>query len=254
MQQKTRGIVLKQRSIGENDRILTVLSADLGVIEVSARGVKSVRSALSAPAQILAYSELCLYRGKQSYYILDSAEIQEAFYKLRLDVVKLSLATYLCELCGYLSPGAENASDFLRLLLNTLYLLQEEKQSPAVLKSVFELRALSVGGFMPNLVGCVDCGEYEKPEMLFMPLAGVLVCSDCFPSSPYHREDVIKSAMPAPVLAAMRHIVFSESERIFSFKLASSSLYQLAQVTEGYVKLHTEGKFNSLELYHQLEA
>lgn len=253
MQIKTRGLALKQRNIGENDRIVTYLTADLGVIEVSAKGVKSVRSPLSGPTQLLAYSELCLFKGKQSYYILDSAETINAFYSLRLDVVKLALAGYFCELTGYLSPSAENAWDFLRLLLNSLHLLQEEKLSMPLLKSVFELRALSVGGFMPNLVGCADCGEYEKPRMAFLPLAGVLVCGDCFPSSAYDREDAIVAAMPAPVLAAMRHIVFSEPDRVFSFKLAGNSLTQLSRITEQFTLLHTEGKFKSLELFHQLE-
>ncbi len=253
MQIKTRGLALKHRNIGENDRIVTYLTGDLGVIEACARGVKSVRSQLSGPTQLLSYAELCLFKGKQPYYILDSAGTINSFYSLRLDVAKLALAGYFAELTCCISPGLENAPDFLRLLLNTLHLLQEEKFSLPLLKSIFELRALSVGGFMPNLVGCAVCGEYEKPGMVFFPLEGILVCGECFPASPYNREDVLRHALPAPVLAAMRRIVFSELDRLFSFRLSGASLEQLSRITEGYVLLHTEGKFKSLDCYRQLQ-
>lgn len=254
MQIKTKGLVLKHRNIGENDRIVTFLTSDLGVVEASARGVKSVRSPLSGAAQLLTYSELCLYKGRQSYYILDSAETITSFYQIRLDVEKLALASYFCQLAGCVSPGAETAGEFLRLLLNTLHFLQEDKLSPHQLKSIFELRALSIGGFMPNLVGCTLCGEYQKPQMAFLPLEGLLICGDCFPGSAYDRENGILMALPEPVLAAMRHIVFSQPERLFGFRLAGDSMNQLAAITEQYTLLHTEGVFKALELYHQMDS
>ncbi len=253
MQIKTRGIILKQRNIGENDRILTALTAELGIIEIAARGVKSVRSPLSSPSQILAYSEFCLFKGKQSYYIIDSAETVNTFYSLRLDVAKLALAVYFCDLAAYLSPGVESAPECLRLLLNTLHFLQEERQDAVLLKSIFELRILSVTGFMPDLVGCAQCGEFQKEGMTFFPMEGILLCGECLPSSPLGREDAVHNMAPPPVLAAMRHIIFSEQEKLFSFKLAGNSLKQLSRITENYALLHTEGRFQSLSMYHQLE-
>lgn len=252
MQLKTKGIILKQRNIGENDRIVTILSAELGLIEGSARRAKSTRSPLTGATQLLTYSEFCLFKGKQNYYIIDTAETINSFYSLRLDVVKLALAGYFCELVAYLSPTTDNAEEFLRLLLNCLHFLQQEKRNQEQLKCIFELRALSLAGFMPNLVGCTECGEFEKTKMAFLPLDGVLICSECFPGSGYDREDIIKHAVQAPVLAAMRHVVFSEPERIFSFKLTGASLKQFSRITENYTLLHTEGKFKSLDIYKSL--
>ena len=58
--------------------------------------------------------------------------------------------------------------------------------------------------------------------------------------------------LPPPVLAAMRHIVYSDAERVFSFRLAGDSLKKLSRITENYTLLHTEGKYKSLEIYHRL--
>ncbi|MFZ2539448.1 MAG: DNA repair protein RecO [Oscillospiraceae bacterium] len=252
MQLKTQGIILRQRNIGENDRILTILTSDFGLIEATARSVKSTRSALSAACQILSYSDICLYKGKGNY-IINSAETINSFYSLRLDIVKIALAGYFCELTTYLSPSIDNANDYIKLMLNSLYLLQENKKPEDILKSIFELRALSIAGFMPDLVCCTECGEFEKELMYFLPLEGLLVCEDCFENSGYNRDTAIKFKVFPPVLSALRHIIFSPPDKIFSFKLIGDSLAQLCFITENYTLLHTEGKFNSLEMYKSLK-
>ena len=252
MQQKTKGIILKQRNIGENDRIVTILTAECGLIEATAKGVKSTRSGLSAACQILSYGEFCLYKGKGNY-IVNSAETINSFYSLRLDIVKIALASYFCELTAYLSPTIDNTNAYIKLLLNTLYLLQESKKTEAILKSIFELRALSLAGFMPNFVCCVECSVFEKELMYFLPLEGLLVCRDCYEQSSYHKETTIKFHVVPPVLSALRHIIFSQPEKMFSFNLGGDSLAQLCFIAENYTLLHTEGKFKALEMYKSLQ-
>lgn len=252
MQIKTKGIILKQRNIGENDRIVTILSPELGVIEASARGCKSVKSSLASSVQILGYSDFCLYKGK-SQYIINSAESINSFYFLRLDVVKLSLAGYFCELICYLSKtDDENANLYLKLILNSLYFLQEDKIDIPLLKSIFELRALSIGGFMPNLVCCDECAIFEKDTMYFFPLKGILICEDCLSNLKFNTENSIKILVPLSVLSALRHIIYSEFEKLFLFRLKGESLKQLNYITENYMLLHTEAKFNSLSMYHSI--
>jgi DNA repair protein RecO (recombination protein O) len=256
---KTQGIVLKQRNIGENDRILTILSRDLGIIEASARGVKRLKSPLAGASQVLCYSEFCLYAGK-SGYIVNSAESIEQFYSLRLDVVNLSLAVYFCDLTAYLFPAAEGLStsrswEYLRLLLNTLALLEKGKREPALLKSIFELRVMSVSGFMPDLVCCEGCGAYEKELMAFFPLESKLYCSDCLPgilSGTEEGEAPLFFQLPRPVLYAMRHIIYSDDDKVFSFRLEGNALKQLNFITENYMLIHTDGKFRSLTMYRSL--
>ncbi|WMJ23406.1 DNA repair protein RecO [Paludicola sp. MB14-C6] len=248
---KTQGIVIKHRNIGENDKILTILTSDLGVIEVAAQRSKSMKSSLASASQILSYSDFCLFKGK-SNYIVNSAESINSFYSLRLDVIKLSLAGYFCELIGYMCKSSdEKSASFLKLILNTLYFLQEDKKDALLLKSIFELRCLSIAGFMPNLVCCTECATFEKELMYFFPLQGALVCEDCIPTCAYKNE-TLRYPVNQAVLSAMRYIVFSEDQRLFSFKLSGQSLEQLNYVTENYMYLHAEAKFNSLDMYKSL--
>lgn len=254
MQIKTQGLIIKQRNIGENDRIVTILSPDLGIIEASARGSKSTKSTIAGAVQILGYSDFCLYKSKgKSTYIVNSAESISSFYSLRLDVVKLSLAGYFCELINHLSGASdENAGMFLKLILNCFYFLEQDKISCGQLKSIFEIRAMSIGGFMPNLVCCVDCMEYIKPEMKFLPVEGIIICSECLLKSQYNNEKVVKFSLNGDVLAAFRHVVFSEFNKIFSFRIGETSLKLLNYITENYVLMHIEKSFNSLEMYNSI--
>ena len=50
MQLVTPGLVLREVKIGEADRILTVLTPELGVISVSAKGSLRLKASSSAPA------------------------------------------------------------------------------------------------------------------------------------------------------------------------------------------------------------
>ena len=250
---KTQGLVLKQRNIGENDRILVILSRDRGIMEVSARGVKRIRSPLAAGSQVLCYSEFCIFQGKK-YDTLDSAEIIHPFYDLRLDVTRLSLATYFCDLAHYLSPQKDNAWGALRLLLNTLSLLERQKRAMPLLKAIFELRMLSLSGFMPDLVGCCRCGEYEKEGMYFLPLEAKLICAACLEQAvpdPARRGMPLKYTAPLPVLHAMRHIIYAEDDRLFQFQLKGDSLDQLECICENYTRIQTEQTFRSLDIYLQ---
>ena len=93
----TSGIVLRETETKETDKILTVLTADLGKIAVIARGARRKNSRIAAASQLLAYSELTLYK-RGNWYMLDEASTQELFDGVRQDFVLLSLASYFAEL------------------------------------------------------------------------------------------------------------------------------------------------------------
>ena len=78
---KTDGIVLKETEYKDNDKLLTVLTRDLGRITVKARGVKSGKSGSKAACQLLAYSEFTLFE-QQGRYTVREAVSKELFPEL----------------------------------------------------------------------------------------------------------------------------------------------------------------------------
>lgn len=174
----TDGIVLRERAIDEFDCVLTLLTRERGIISAYARGAKKPRGTLRVPAELLSYSCFVLFSNRERYSV-DKADLDTVFMGVRGDVEKLSLASYFCELTAQVAPREENADGYLRLLLNTLYLLDTGKRACGFLKPVYELRLLTMAGFMPNLVACAGCGCYEAEEMFFLPQSAQLACGEC---------------------------------------------------------------------------
>lgn len=245
MEEKTRfttdGLVIRERSIGETDRLITVLTRDRGVINAFAAGAKAVKSRKGAATGMLAYSSFSIVKKKDTYKIYEAA-VQRIFFEAGMDISLLSLAQYFCELCGAVVPAETESEEFLRLILNSLHFLLSGERSPELIKAITELRLASLSGFMPDLVACEGCGLYESEVMFFYPGEGKLRCPNC------------KTALPAfalnrTQLSAMRHIIFSEFSSLYSFKIPKADAQALSQATERYIALQTERRYTSLDLY-----
>lgn len=244
MRLNTNGLILKEQNIGETDKLVTVLTADLGVIKAFVRGAKSVKSKKQSATGLLCYSKLTLYDGRDAY-IIDEAQAIEVFFGLRNDIEKLALGQYFAELAFELSPKETNANEYLRVVLNSLYFLSTSKYPDSQLKAITELRLLSLSGYMPNLVACDKCGEFETDTMFFNFEHGLLYCENCAGSE-------IALPIPLEIISAMRHIIFSELKVLYEFKLPQQSLDELSYITETYLKTKTDKPFKTLEFYNSL--
>lgn len=236
------GLVLRRYANGQ-DRILTILTDQQGVLTAFANRAGTMRSKLAASTEPLCYSRFVLFQGK-SGFIVDNADSNRSFFGLRQDWDRLCLASYFAQLAAELCPQGEPAAEPLRLLLNTLHYLEQGRE-PRQLKALFELRLLTLTGFMPDLVGCGGCGSFEE-EMRFFPLEGSLLCPTCMEES--GRFGGISLSPGA--LAAMRHILYAPPEKLFSFQLGETGLDELVRVTEQYLLTQVEKGFSALELYH----
>ena len=183
---ETDGLVIAEQSVGESDRLATILTRDEGVVRAFARQAKKVGSAKASATQLFCYSRLTLYKGREKY-VIDDARPVELFFDLRRDVERLALAQYFCELARTLAPQEAPAGDFLRLVLNALHFLSKGKKPPLLLKAVVEMRMLELSGYMPDLVGCRECGSYEADPMLFFRARGRSAAPPAPRSSPSAR-------------------------------------------------------------------
>ena len=100
------GLILRETETKETDKILTVLTAEMGKIPVIARGARRKNSRLAAACQLFAWSEMTLYK-RGNWYYLDSADPEELFAGLQKDLVRFALAAYLAELTEFVT-GEEN--------------------------------------------------------------------------------------------------------------------------------------------------
>lgn len=176
---KTDGIVIREQTTGEKDRLVTLLTRELGVIRAFVNGGRSPKNKNVAATGLLCYSRLSIDKSQKGVYSVREATVSETFFSLREDIVRLSLAQYFAELAFELAPREEPSDEFLRLLLNAVYLAAKGKKDESLVKAAAELRMLSLSGYMPSLVACDVCGEYESETMFFSVNSGKLYCNRC---------------------------------------------------------------------------
>ncbi len=245
MRLNTDGLVIRIRNIGEADRLITILTRECGVLDAFVRGARRLKGRLASSTQQFSYAKFILFKSKDAY-VVDEAEPVRLFFEFGNEVEKISLAYYFAELALVLSPHGDDAESFLRLMLNTLSFLIDGKREGVLLKSVLELRLLAMSGYMPNLLGCENCGVFEKDIMYFNPEKACFYCSDC--------EKHQRYGIPASrgVVSAMRHIVYSEFEKLFQFSISQESLKQLSYITEHYLLTQIQRPFQTLEFYKSI--
>lgn len=244
MAASTKGLVIREQTIGESDRLVTLLTADLGLVKAFVRGAKQTRSKLASSTSLFAYSDFSFYKGKDAF-VVDNATPIEVFFELRQDIEKLALAQYFAQLAYELAYEEQPEEEMLSVVLNALHLLCSGKKDVRVVKSAVELRLMSLGGYMPNILACASCGTYETDLMCFDTLDGCIYCENC------KKEGVI--VCPKNVITAVRFICLTEPKKIFSFSLSEENLTLLSFISEKYLLSRIQRRFSTLEFYKSLK-
>lgn len=246
MRTNTDGLILKEQNIGEKDKLVTVLTRHNGLVRAFVRGAKSVKNRKNSSTGMFCFSKLSLYKTKDSY-IIDEAEPIELFFELRSNLDKLALSQYFSELIISLVQEEEPAEEYLRLILNSLHFLAKDKMPIEQVKAITELRLMCIAGFMPNLIACERCGEYETNTMYFDVDDGLLYCENCISTDMLFPLDI-------GLIKALRHIAFSDFEKIYSFKMEEYALGDLSYVTEKYLLSKLQRNFKTLDFYKSIQT
>lgn len=241
----TEGLVIKEMNVGESDRLVTLFTRDYGIIKAFASGAKNIKSKKGAATSLLTYSSFTILNKKGTNRIYEATAISQ-FFSMGSDLTVLSLSQYFCELG--LTFGEENVEnkELLRLILNSLHFLTKEKRFPTLIKAITEFRIASTSGYMPSLVACQNCSKFEDDIMYFSLIDGSLSCSECGKrdgDTPVNRT----------ILSALRHIAFSEMNKLYSFSIPDEDAKILSSITERYLLMQTDQKFQTLEFFNSIK-
>ncbi len=244
MQKSTKALVIKVMDVKENDRLITLLSADFGLIRAFVSGGKKPTHKNHAATSLFCYCDFLLTTSGDTYKVKEATLIS-SFFNLSSNILSLSLAQYFCELAGTLAPEDSSANEHLRLTLNTLNFLCEGEKSQYLLKAIFEMRILSISGYMPELVGCAECGIFDDDIMCFYYEDGALLCHNCMIDGKFAYID-------KTILSSMRHIIYSKFNKLFNFTVPAESALKLSKITEEYMLYQTDRNYQTLNFYKSL--
>ena len=242
MNHAVNGVVLREIRYGESDRILTIFTRELGVVSAIAKGSARPQSRLAAATGLFAYANFVLASGK-NMYVVQEAQVNNLFFGLRQSVERLASAMYVAEVSLTIAE-AGGQDELFEVVLLTLHNLAKLEREPKLIKACFELRAMASTGFLPDIVACRDCAKYEGGAFSFNVDTGELFCADCAA-----KRGLAPNIEPA-VLNAMRHIIYSETAKVFNFTLGTETLTNLANIAEAFLRNRVDKPFKSLDFLH----
>lgn len=257
---RVNGLVIKDESKGEYDKMLTILTEKYGKLFVMGKGVKSVRSRHMAATQLFSYSSFNL-RKKGNYYYITDSDLIESYYEIRNDVQKYALSAFVCEVMYEISREGIEEAALLKLSLNTLYAIAKDIRPAEIIRAAFELRVAAECGFTPDISACRCCGVTSADMVCLDIMDGSIICEQCRKKEPQASsvDSFAALGIPRPialislsVLAAMRYVMFSKSERFLAFSLDPIEHQMFFDVSEKYLLNHLERGFYTLDFYKSL--
>ena len=163
---KATGIILKGSSLKENDRLVTILTPEYGLIRAVAPGAKKIKSSLRGRTQLFVVNELLVLSGKSLDKIIQADTIY-TYPGLSKDIGKLAAAQYLAELALFLAVDEQPQPELYEVLNEHLRRIESaEKDSsvyPYLAQAVFHL--IAIAGLTPQLFNCCVSGNTVLPDL-----------------------------------------------------------------------------------------
>ena len=247
---RSQALILKRRSMGEADRLLTLFTPRHGKIAALARGVRKASSRKSGHVELLMHSDLLLGQGRSFYYV-QQAEMIAAFPRLREDLTRHSYGLYIADLLDHFFVGEEESQqpEFFAETLAALRALCED-EDPLLLLRHYELRLLTVTGFQPELQYCTISGQPLLPrDQFFSSRAGGVVSAEAGRAAT-EAHDLRPLAFDT--LKLLRYLQRESYSRVKSLRL-SARLHGLTEaLLQGYIESILERRLASVQFLQRV--
>jgi DNA repair protein RecO (recombination protein O) len=222
------GLIIRTRTLGEADRIVTLLTREEGKFEAVARGARKTKSKLAAGVDIFAHGRFTFHRGR-TWPIITGLDSIERFNWFRDNPDLYPYGLYFAELTDRFNSGEESCPELFQLLLDGWKLLGGNIDR-SLLCRAFELKMANCGGYSPQLQCCTVCGCDKSPS--FSPRQGGLVCSGC------SGADSVK--ITAGTLALARHLIEAPLAQVSKLRAGSGQKKELAGLTGSFFAYHLD--------------
>jgi DNA repair protein RecO (recombination protein O) len=149
------GIILKGMPLGEADRLVTILTSELGLIRAVAPGARKHQSKLRGRSELFVVNHLVIVKGR-SLDKITQAETITSYPGLSRDLGRLAASQYLAELVLCLALSDQPQAELYELLNEHLRRLENLPTEPPlaahVAQAVFHL--LAIAGIAPQVHAC----------------------------------------------------------------------------------------------------
>jgi len=170
---RTMGLVIRTADYNDNDRMLTLLTRDFGMMSARVKGAKKQTAKLFGASSLFCCGEYEFYE-KNGRFGVRGCAIRCTFGNLRDDYEAFSAACLIADAAGKVAQEECENVKLFALVVQALYALDTGAE-PEVVICYFLQRLLYIEGLYPDLTRCALCGG--RGAVRFTPQGGV--CAAC---------------------------------------------------------------------------
>lgn len=177
----TEALVLRTYNLAEADKIVLCLCRSTGMIRAVARGARRLRNRFGAALEPFTILRITYYEKENRELVtLSHAEILKSHFNLAQNSDIVAALAYLSELLIEFSPPHEPNEKLYRMAVACADAMATVPLETESITRYFETWILKLGGFLPDLRKCADCGAaFSETEGAFLNAEAKPRCYRC---------------------------------------------------------------------------
>lgn len=188
--------MLRAVDYNENDKILTLLSAEFGKITAGIKGVKKAGAKLKFAVQPFCFAEYVLAKRGDKHTVIGCSEI-ESFYDLRCDINKFYAASAVAEAALLLTFEGDECREIFYKTVKTLSEMCSGDECSALIG--YLVFVLEKSGYALAAENCPHCGKplFGEDKLRFDMNIGAFSCENCcrFPAASRVTYNVLRKTL-----------------------------------------------------------
>ena len=238
-----RGLIIRSNEYKEKDRLLSVLTADRGLITICAKGVAKPGSSLgcfSMPYMLCDF----VVTISHGYYYLKDASIIESNSKIMESLEQMTVAAHISSCLMDCTLQSENAKEAYELAVYAYYNLANHKDKYLLIYSAFNWRLLTIAGFTVqyDLNEPAYRASGDKPNRYLIDISG----------SVSGQNKVFSRLLEEPTVRAVNYFATCDLNKLFTSNAGKSTVNELKDFTTDYLSMHFDKKYDSLSVLNGL--
>jgi len=241
MIKKIEGIIISEIDYKESSKIINVLTPEIGVIGIIAKGTKKIKSPLAGLTSKLTYGYFHINYKENGLSSLIEVDILDKFKNIRKDISLMSYSIYLLELADRVYKHDNNKIIYDMLIASLKKI--DEGYDYKVISNIFELKMLDFLGIRPVVDECVTCGS-KVDIVTISSYRGGYLCKNCA-----HGEVIVN----IKTIKLLRMFYYVDISKISKLDISDNIKKELSQFIYDYYDRYSGIYLKSREFLKNLE-
>lgn len=251
---KTDSIILKAYRSGETSKLIVLYCPSLGKIKAVANGARKPTSRFVGSLEQVTETSLVIHtKPDREIQIVSQSDIVTPFRRLKSDVERFTYGSAICELADRLTDDRDGGTSGLYNLLRSSLIALDADDVPDAegIFWHFEIKAIEMLGFRPDLENCVVCRDAvtDLAPGVSVRMGGVL-CERC------EARDPQRAHLRPETVRYLRHMQRVSALRTSEVGIERRSRGEVAGFLRAFLDYHTDDRrrLKSLDFLEKMRA